>query len=321
MIFTAFRGSYVKDKVIYPYREDHAFDFYNVDIDDSDFIDLILQVGVLIANEFILNYPLQRSVRTLRDQAHLQNHLVNKLDYVFLDFDNIYNEQTAHNIVEVMKNNDYKFVIYKSRSFGKIKENGEKVFNLKGLLFVDIEFNSDIIGYVLETIDATLREEIFDEFNLDVSMKNFAGYQAPLNREADIIGWNEGSNIPRFFQNKFNQNRLSSNRIQNSQPVHQVVYNEQSSNNQFREYIQENISYEIIEELRYDLGFRPIRINENGTIQFSRVGEISSGGYYSFIDDQLVIRHPLKEKNVYLLKYLRNIPEVEDLIRRFNGID
>jgi hypothetical protein len=332
MILTAFRGSGVREKVIYPYREDHSFDFLNVEIDLSDFENGILEIGEIMKNEFVLNYPLQRSIRTKRDQAHLQNLIAYKLDYLFLDFDDVESEETAFEIGQVMENFGYTFVLFKSRSYGKVKD-GQMIFNLKGLLFVDISFDMNIIQHTLESLDSVLREEIFENFKLDTTMKNFSGYQAPLKRAVEIVAFGKGENMNQIYTNgnideveedwNFDENddfdfkeseNFHPNDFQNdnepefTQPVAKKV-----KEDPWRDFLNENLPYVIIENLRYRLGFKPLKINGNGTIQFCHPDENTRGGYYSFFDDQLVIRHPVREKNIYLEEYISDLPEYLEL--------
>lgn len=193
-----------------------------------------------------------------------------------------------------------------------------------------------------------------------------------LYREAEVVGWNNGNNIPKISKNSSrnvnparysfdenidddfnfesqtvsnNSNRKKVSPAPKSLPVRQVnkklpvrsnkQYNENRSyfdeingewhfehsrrvqQDPFYEFLHDNFPYNIIENLRFQLGFRPLRINRNGTVQFIHIDEVSHGGYFSYLDDQFVIRHPIPEKNVYLLNYLADTQEFAILYNRF----
>ena len=126
-------------------------------------VETIADVYDYLTSYFVLNIPLTRDVKTYRRKKDLQDYFVQKLDYLVLDIDKIKTQSDKELCIKFFKDQGYCCILGESRN----------PLNIKGVLRVNCTQKES------KSIVKEINEKLNGYGNFDLTVTNFATYQAP----------------------------------------------------------------------------------------------------------------------------------------------
>ena len=281
------KESNTKAKVAVSKYKDESFTFVTVEFPS------LATAYQYITNEFVLSQPLNLNINEptslVRDKVSLTPYKYPRLKNIILDLDKIHTVEDYEDTIEYFKNKKYSCILGKSRSW-----NGKDVFNMKGIIRIDIENEEEVIEAVL----TQLQVELGDKCKIDQSMKQVASYQAPTHSKMMVYTHENGK-------------KLTSEDIY-IKDVKEIL--NKAKKNKEREVLDITYNNEIIDEcikIFYSMGYTPIRgsLQEDGAINFQHpIEKKSIGSFFWFSSQPMVMNHPNKSRTISIFNVIKDTP-------------
>ena len=175
---TSFKANSAGKRAFSPYN-DNTFYFKTFQVETLE--------GILreASQNFILNSPLNKSVRTFRRKENLVEFIDSTINYFIVDIDKIYSKETLDKVFNYFKN--YKCLLLESRSY-----NGVDYFSIKGVLGCNLELKH--LKYAIQKI----HYDLIDLADFDQSVSRIGTLNAPIGKFNVLLDNSECNNIIRF---------------------------------------------------------------------------------------------------------------------------
>ena len=247
-----------------PFSKDNLFDFYQKDVELTDFPKINKDYWIMNGN---FKFP-SNPFKSKRNKVYLKDYLTDEFQFIILDFDEVNNKINIQNIIEILKQENFHFILWESSS-----HNGIDNFNLKGALEARGKNNDASLNKLIRYIDSLLK----DFCKVDYSSVRQVMVQKPTHKEK-VIFYNKGNNIPEYY---FEDKKITF-----------------ISNNAFL-----NLCIKIYEKL----GFYVCKDNEK-IINLGHPKEKTKCGYFVFKDNPQVCHHFNKAKTFSIYEYIKSDP-------------
>jgi len=248
MYLTTFKSIKTDTKIpISPFEND-KFEFVNVKFTLKNAINIISSTFYL-SNNFDIDV-----IQTQRRQSNLSKYLSKKLSHIVLDIDEVKTRWDMENICNLLREQDYRFVLGESKSF-----NNTSCFNLKGIIVCKGNNNRESIQAFINHIN----EIIGESGHVDKSILSTASYQAPTYKK-NVVCYHPGKNIPTYKKLP----KPCSQKILPKTSLINLCLNEWLSR-----------------------GFRVNSEKKRGIISFNHYSEKTKNGYFIFKNSPFVMRH------------------------------
>jgi len=268
------------NKIPYSPYNNKTFKFETYRTDD------IRKLYTVMVSNWILNMPLNKIETPIikrRRIKELNMYYSDTINYFILDIDKVYSKEAQDKILEYF--NDVKCIIGESKSY-----DGVLNFNMKGIVFIDNTKIEDAKNCI-SNLHHTLKE--YCEIDEAVSRK--ASLNAPIGKHKILKENLNISNMKCIFESK-------STEIKDG-------YIEVTKKNKIKIDLN-NISGDTLEEycinVFKNMGFDPIRPNENGSISFKHPSEEKSkGGYFWFETSPYTMNHPNSVRSINIFEAVK----------------
>lgn len=276
---TIFNGQ-GNDKVPMSKNEDGTFIFITKEFET------LKEAANLMFQHFSLSKPINtppEGIHKKRNKSELDPYIPNKIYNIAIDLDEISNKDDYFDVIEYFQNKDYSVLLGKSKSW-----DGKEVFNLKGILRVNLTNNPEIIKAAL----TQMQTELGEKCKVDLTVANTVSLQAPSKNDFIV-----------YYQEKGKVLKESDIHIEEIKQVIQIERPEIRYDNEIVDK-----SLEIFWSLGYSMMARTP--NDNGSINFRHPGEKKSpGGFFWFASNPFVMNHHVKEKSVSIFQLIKDTPE------------
>lgn len=284
-VFNALKTNY---KIAISPWDDKTFTFTTYEISEFENEKLF---NTLVSN-WTLNIPLEKlkePTRTYRRKTHLEQFYGEKITYLVLDIDEVKTKKDRDNILDYFSK--FKCILGESKSY-----NGTDNFNMKGILFI----NPIPVDNIKQAI-SNLHFDLKDWCEIDECVGRKASLNAPIQKNKILL------NKDRYlYECKFDKHITS---IEDS-------YVDVKEN----KIDLDNIGGETIEEYCINIfksvGFIPMKVNDNGSLQFKHPSEIKSlGGYFWFGKSPFTMHHNNSTKTVNIYEMIRKTEKGRELLK------
>jgi len=267
MKVTIFTSKKTLSKVPTSPYDNNQFEFETKDVNTIE------DVYDYLKSYFVLNIPLSRSIKTYRRKKNLQDYFVQKLDYLVLDIDKIKTISDKELCIKFFKDKNYECILGESRN----------PLNLKGVLRVNCTQKES------KSIVKEINEELNGYGNFDLTVTNFATYQAPtLKRTVYFKNLNS-----RVYPTPY-------------QPIQEKI---EIKKIEVSESIQELCKKEFM-----NLGFR-FHEKQNDFFTVSHYSEKKSPkGFRWYPDNPFKVHHWNADRNINVWDKVTKTPEYKDFI-------
>lgn len=182
---TVFDSLQTKNKIPISPFESGEFNFKTVETTLKTVFDVLTE-NFYLSNNFCLNDTIKR-----RNIA-LEPYLNKTLTHIVLDIDEVTSENDLNKIYEILKEQDYKFALGKSKSF-----NGVNKFTLKGVILCKGENNKEAIRTFINELNSLIGQN----GHVDSSILSIASYQAPT-YNGGMLFYHNGKKVPNLRSKK-----------------------------------------------------------------------------------------------------------------------
>lgn len=234
--------------------------------------------NIMVSN-WILNMPLAtltQPIRSYRRKVNLKDFYDDTMQYFVIDLDEVMSAESRDYLLNYFK--DYKCIIGESTSY-----NNKDNFNMKGVLFIE-----DVGLQNAKKCIAYIHQELKDYCVVDEAVARMATFNAPIGKNNVLLN-NENGEV---FKCKMKESC--------------VVPEDLSEAKEIKVDILEEADGETIEELCLNtfknMGYTPIRKNQNNSITFKHPSEKKSvGGYFWFSEAPYTMHHfnTIKSVNIF----------------------
>lgn len=289
-------GSDSKGKIpVSPYL-DNTFDFYTQQFKS------LKEAFNEMSTSFVMSkaYVFPHTKRLLRRKKDMMPYKNDRAILLAIDIDEITTKVDYLKVLDYFKKEDYTVILGKSRRW-----NGEDIFNIKGLMVVDLKNEPKHIKNAL----SILQKDLGTHIKIDMSVGDTISYQAPMHR-FDIIYTNErGTNILDDAKATLVEANNKTDKIAHSTTslLANVIFSKDMT----------DLSLQIFNHL----GFRMIqhKVNDNGSINFTHGSEVNSpGGYFWFSSNPFLMHHNNVEKTVNIFGYVKETKEGKEFLKELN---
>ena len=283
---TSFKANSAGKRAFSPYN-DNTFDFKTFQVETLE--------GILreASQNFILNIPLNKSVRTFRRKENLSKYIDNTINYFIVDVDKIYTKETLNKVLNYFKN--YKCILLESRSY-----NGVDYFSIKGVLECNLELKH--LKYAIQKI----HYDLIDLADFDQSVSRIGTLNAPIGKFNVLLDNSSCKNIIRFSDISVLPKKVSA-------ITDEFAFNEINLDNLDTSDI--STVDDLCLKVFSILGFKAISTNSDNSISFSHPSEVKTpGGYFWFRNSPYTMHHFNKSKTVNIFKLVKNSNKFKELV-------
>ena len=261
------------NKVAYSVYDDNTFVFETYDSDNN------LQMFNVLVSHWTLNIPLEKiteRIRTFRRKVNLEPYYGNELTYFILDIDKVESLENRDHVLEYFK--QYKCILGESKSY-----NGTTNFNMKGIIFVEpVEIQS--AKSCIQNINHTLKEYC----DIDEAVARKATLNAPIGKNEVLLN-SEG---------ELYKCTLEIKHINSVEDGYVDITKKEKTKVDLNDVQGETIE-EYCVNIFKNMGFEPIKHNENSSITFKHPSEEKSvGGYFWFENSPYTMHHPNSTRTI-----------------------
>jgi len=286
---TVFNAQKSNEKNAWSPYYDKTFIFRTYKIDEYDNIGLFN----ILVSYWTLNIPLEKltePARMYRRKENLQHFLGEKLTYFVLDIDKVKTLENKRKILEYFSS--YKCILGESKSYDN-KTN----FNMKGILFIEPIDIKDAKSAI-----SNLNYDLKEWCDIDEAVVRIASLNAPIGKNKILLNKDKI-----LFKCEFE------NRINKVKDGYVDIEKKQTKINI------DNISGDNIEEfcinIYKSMGFEPMKVNDNGSIQFKHPTEAKSiGGYFWFSNSPYTMHHFNSTRSINIYDAVRKSPIGKELL-------
>lgn len=282
---TSFKANSAGKRAFSPYN-DNTFNFQTFQVDSLE--------GILreASQNFILNIPLNKSVRTYRRKENLSAYIDNVINYFIVDVDKIYSKDTLNKVLNYFKN--YKCILLESRSY-----NGVDYFSIKGVLECNLELKH--LKYAIQKI----HYDLIDLADFDQSVSRIGTLNAPIGKFNVLLDNSDCKNIIRFSDISVLPQKVGT--ISESVSFNNINFDDLDT-----------ADVTTVDDLCLKvfniLGFKAISTNSDNSISFSHPSEVKTpGGYFWFRNSPYTMHHFNKSKAVNIFKLIKNSNKFKEL--------
>ena len=282
---TSFKANSAGKRAFSPYN-DNTFDFKTFQVDSLE--------GILreASQNFILNIPLNKSIRTFRRKENLLKCIDNTINYFIVDVDKIYTKETLNKVLNYFKN--YKCILLESRSY-----NGVDYFSIKGVLECNLELKH--LKYAIQKI----HYDLIDLADFDQSVSRIGTLNAPIGKFNVLLDNSSCKNIIRFSDISVLPKKVSA-------ITDNFAFNEINLDNLDTSDI--STVDDLCLKVFNILGFKAISTNSDNSISFSHPSEVKTpGGYFWFRNSPYTMHHFNKSKTINIFKLVKNSNKFKEL--------
>jgi hypothetical protein len=271
------KGKYKVPRSPYDKENKNKFIFITKEISLKDLYKANKENFILTSSFNIDNLLLGRNAYSLNP------HLTDEFNFLIMDFDKIESKFDMVNIINILKEKDYTFSLYKSRS-----HNDKTVFNMKGAIKFNGKNNTNSRNKAYEYLHTL----VGDYCKVDFSISSVTSYQAP-SYKSDLLIYNEGKNIEEFYfedEIKYKKVELCTN-ISLEKDV-----------------------YDLCISIFFEKGFS-ISKETSDMINMRHPKEKTPGGYFMFKDNPTFLNHFNKEKSFSIYNEVKSNPIYKKFIQ------
>lgn len=284
MLVTIFNSKKTKGKSpISPY-DDLTFDFKSFEVEKiTDFFRIM-------CDNFILNLPITKSLRTYRRKTNLKDLYPKTFDYIILDIDKVKTPKDRNEILKYFKN--YECLLGDSKS-----ANGVDNFNLKGILKIE-PLSLDNIKILVEQLAEDLK--MFGD--LDNSTSKMVSLNAPINKFNILL---EGKGEPyKFVYRPSYKSKDLTEILNNNFEIPKIKIENAKTIDQ--------LCLQVFQQM----GFEALKSN-GSCILFKHPSEMKTpGGYFWFKDSPYTMHHYNDQKTINLFAEITKLPEAKELLKK-----
>lgn len=295
MIEITVLGSDSKGKVpISPYA-DSTFHFSTASY--SNLKDAFLEMST----SFTMSKPFScNDIRLFRRKVNMLPYKLERIKNIAIDIDEITTKVDYLKTIKYFTEKDYMVILGKSRRW-----DGKEIFNIKGLMVVDLLNEPKHIKNALSILQRDLGHNV----KIDMSVGDTVSYQAPTTR-CDVIYSNENGTD-----------------ILDDEKATLVAANQKTEKiSKSTSALLENVSFsnDIVDlslDLFGQLGFEMMsnRVNANSSINFKHGHEVKSvGGYFWFRSNPFLMHHNNTERTVNIFGYVKDTLQGKEFLKDLN---
>ena len=273
MLITTFTSKATKGLLPLSPYDDLTFDFKTYSVNN------LKSMFRIMVNNFTLNIPINKDLRTFRRKTSLKQYCNDFYDYIILDIGDVKNNSNKIEILKYFKK--YNCIIGESRSCNNVDN-----FNMKGILQIK-SVNYTNFKLLIQNIQDDLKNFCF----VDNAVTRIASYSAPLGRFNVVL---ESNGQPYQFVYRPNYHSSSLNKILDGDfSIPKVDASEVNS--------LEDFCLKTFLEMK----FEPLKQNGKCII-FKHPSEVkSSGGYFWFKDSPFIMHHYNAQKSINIFQDVR----------------
>ena len=274
-------GSDSKGKVpVSPYS-DNTFDFC------TNSFKTLREAYKEMSENFTMSKPLNldRTRRLLRRKNDVLAYKREQIKILAIDIDEITDESSYKKVLDYFSKKDYPVILGKSRRW-----NGSDIFNIKGIMKVDLKNEPRHIKNALSILQTDLGKSV----KIDMSVGDTVSYQAPTTKNFVIYVNEDGKYL-------LDDNKATLVAANNKTNAISTSTSALLKNVKFTQDIT-NTSLEVFRSL----GFVMLdKFNDNGSINFRHGNEVNSpGGYFWWNNSPFMMHHNNKDRSVNIFGYI-----------------
>lgn len=286
---TVFNAQRSNDKNAWSPYYDKTFIFKTYKIDEYDNLGMFN----ILVSYWTLNVPLEKitePIRTFRRKENLSPFLGTKLTYFVLDIDKVYTLKHKEKILEYFS--EFKCILGESTS-----HDNKTNFNMKGILFIEPIDIGDAKAAI-----SNLNYDLKEWCDIDEAVVRIASLNAPIGKNKVLLNKDKY-----LFKCTFETriNKVEDGYVNIEKKSTKIDIN--------------NITGETLEEfcinIYKSMGFEPMSMRDNGSIQFKHPTEKKSvGGYYWFNNSPYTMHHFNSTRSINIYDAVRKSPQGKELL-------
>jgi len=286
---TVFNAQRTNDKHAWSPYYDKTFVFKTYKIDTYD------NVGMydILVSYWVLNIPLEKitePIRTFRRKEALEPFLCDKVTYFILDIDKVKTKEHKDKIIEYFSS--YKCIIGESKSYDDTTN-----FNMKGILFLEPIDLKDAKSAI-----SNLNHDLKDYCEIDEAVVRIASLNAPIGKNKILL--NKDKILYRCsFEtriNKVQDGYIDVDKNKTKIDIHNITG--------------ANIEEYCINVFK-SIGFEPMKLQDNDSIQFKHPTEKKSiGGYFWFSNSPYTMHHYNSTRSINIFEVVKGSPRGKELL-------
>lgn len=247
----------------------------------------------ILVSYWTLNIPLEKisePIRTYRRKENLEPFLGEKITYFILDIDKVNTLENSEKILEYFSK--YKCIIGQSKSFDN-KTN----FNMKGILFIEPIDIKDAKSAI-----SNLNYDLKEWCDIDEAVARIASLNAPIGKNKILLNKDKV-----LYKCEF-ETRI--NKVENGY----VSIEKKQTKIDINNITGDNLE-EFCINIFKSMGFEPMKINDNSSIQFKHPTEEKSiGGYFWFSNSPYTMHHFNSTRSINIYDAVRKTPRGKELL-------
>ncbi len=247
----------------------------------------------ILVSYWTLNIPLEKvtePIRTYRRKENLLPFLGTKITYFVLDIDKVNSLEHQEKILKYFSN--FKCILGESTSY-----DGKLNFNMKGILFIE-PININDAKAAISNLNYDLKEWC----DIDEAVVRIATLNAPIGKNKVLLNKDKY-----LFKCVFN---LRINKVEDN-----YVNIEKKQTKIDISKITSKTLEEYCISIYKSMGFEPMAMRNNGSIQFKHPSEKKSlGSYYWFTNSPYTMHHFNSTRSINIYDAVRKTPQGKELL-------
>lgn len=254
-----------------------------------------------MSTSFTMSKPFScDDVRLLRRKKNMAQYKLDRITNIAIDIDEITTKVDYLKVIKYFTAQDYQVILGKSRRW-----DGEEIFNIKGLMVVDLLNEPKHIKNALSILQKDLGRNV----KVDMSVGDTVSYQAPTTRNDVIYQNDKGITVLNDERATLVAANLKSEKISKSTTA-------LLSDVSFTKDIVD-LSLDLFRQLGFTM--YSSKINDNGSINFSHGHEVNSpGGYFWFGTNPFLMHHNNTERTVNIFGYVKDTAQGKIFLKELN---